>query len=145
LPALCDVSAPTRCVMRLVQDNPVSHVTTLQFSKANLAPICTLVASLLMSTTNLTVLQLEVSPTDYTPLDSLVRHIPALRALTLTEVTRPGLAAPTSQRQCWKDANAWGGKLRHLPHLSNFALHTCLPFTRIPGNTNQEHTVIGLW
>ncbi|KAI6020334.1 hypothetical protein BKA83DRAFT_4300412 [Pisolithus microcarpus] len=92
LPALCDVSAPTRCVMWLVLNNPISHVTTLQFSKADLAPIRTLVASLLTSTANLTVLQLEVSPTDYMPLDTLVRHIPALRALKLTEVTKPGLA-----------------------------------------------------
>ncbi|KAI5994993.1 hypothetical protein EDD15DRAFT_2428870 [Pisolithus albus] len=108
-------------------------------------PIRTLVASLLTSTANLTVLQLEVSPTDYTPLDAFVRHIPALRALKLTEVTKPGLAAPASQRRCWKDANAWGKKLHHLPHLGDFALHTCLPFTRIPGNTDQERAVIGFW
>ncbi|KAI6015831.1 hypothetical protein BKA83DRAFT_4339408 [Pisolithus microcarpus] len=145
LPALCDVSAPTRCVMRLVLNNPISRVAALQFSKADLAPIRTLVASLLMSTANLTVLQLEVSPTDYMPLDALVRHIPALRALKLTEVTKPGLAAPASQRRCWKDVNAWGKKLLHLPHLGDFALRTCLPFTRIPRNTDQERAVIGFW
>ncbi|KAI6094957.1 hypothetical protein F5141DRAFT_1009767, partial [Pisolithus sp. B1] len=146
LPALCDVSAPTRCVMHLVSNNPISHVAALQLSKADLVPLCTLVTSLSMSTANLTVLQLEVSPTDYTPLDSLVRHIPMLRALKLTEYALSiSYQAPAGQRRCWKDANTWGKKLRHLRHLNYFALRTCLPFTRISGDTDQEYAVIGLW
>ncbi|KAI6010197.1 hypothetical protein BKA83DRAFT_4068912, partial [Pisolithus microcarpus] len=90
LPNLCDVSAPVGCIACLISNNPISHVATRQFSKADSAPVCGLVPSLLMSTTNLTILQLEVSLTDYTFLDSLMWHIPALRALKLTEVNMPG-------------------------------------------------------
>ncbi|KAI5991391.1 hypothetical protein EDD15DRAFT_2169244, partial [Pisolithus albus] len=147
LPNLCDISAPVGCIARLISNNPISRVATRQFSKADSAPVCGLVPSLLMSTTDLTVLQLEVSPTDYTFLDSLVRHIPALRALRLTEVNTPGISrqTPTSPRRCWRDAKAWGRKLRRLPHLHDFALRTCLPFTQTPRNTDQEHAVIDLW
>ncbi|KAI6097360.1 hypothetical protein EV401DRAFT_2151942, partial [Pisolithus croceorrhizus] len=145
LPALCDVSAPSGCVVHLVSNNPISHVATHLSSKADLVPICTFAASLLMSTTNLSVLQLEVSPTDYTLLDSLVRYVPMLRALKLTEVNMPALAAPAGQRWCWKDANAWGKKLHRLRYLNYFALRTSLPFTRVSGNANQELAVIGLW
>ncbi|KAI6097443.1 hypothetical protein EV401DRAFT_1820013, partial [Pisolithus croceorrhizus] len=145
LPNLYNVSAPVGCIACLISNNPISHVMTCQFSKADSAPVCSFIPSLLMSTTNLTILQLEVSPTDYTLLDSLVRYIPALRALKLTEVNMPGSVTPTSPRQCWRDAKVWGRKLHHLPHLHDFALCTCLPFTQTPRNTNQEHTVIDLW
>ncbi|KAI6008660.1 hypothetical protein EDC04DRAFT_2581868, partial [Pisolithus marmoratus] len=90
LPALCDISAPIGCITCLISNNPISHVMAHQFSKADSAPIWSFIPSLLMSSTNLTILQLEVSLTDYTSLDSLVRYVPALRALKLTEVNMPG-------------------------------------------------------
>ncbi|KAI5980540.1 hypothetical protein EDD15DRAFT_2205953 [Pisolithus albus] len=98
LPNLCDISAPVGCIARLISNNPYLVSRPASFQRPTQLPFCGLVPSLLMSTTDLTVLQLEVSPTDYTFLDSLVRYIPALRALKLTEVNAPG--------SVWTNANA---------------------------------------
>lgn len=91
LPTLRNVSGPVSCVMHLVSNNPVSRVTTCQVPPEDPVPVCALTPSLLESATNLTVLQLEISPTDFDALECLARDASTLAALKLTELHTPDL------------------------------------------------------
>ena len=93
---LCDVSGPLGCVSALVRNNPVSRIAVRQSFGTAPAPFFVLVPSLLMSTTHITVLELELSPTDFDVLDCLATGTPALKALKLIEVQ--GVALVSSSR-----------------------------------------------
>ena len=82
LPELCDVSAPVGCVTSLVKNNPVSRVAAQQGAPLI---ITALMSSLASTTTNLTVLELDVNPSDFDVLGRIVRAAPALTALKLLE------------------------------------------------------------
>jgi len=82
LPELCEVSAPVGCVTSLVKNNPVSRVTAQQGAPLI---ITALMSSLASTTTNLTVLELDVNPSDFDVLGHIVRAAPALTALKLLE------------------------------------------------------------
>ena len=91
LPILCNVSGPVSCVRHLVSNNPVSRVTTCQVPPDDPIPVCALTPSLLKSATNLTVLQLEISPMDFDALECLARDASTLTALKFTELYTPDL------------------------------------------------------
>ena len=79
---LRDVSAPIDCVTSLVKNNPVSRVTAQQGAPLI---ITALMSSLASTTTNLTVLELDVNPSDFDVLGRIVWAAPALTALKLLE------------------------------------------------------------
>jgi len=65
-----------------VKNNPVSRVTAQQGAPLI---ITALMSSLASTTTNLTVLELDVNPSDFDVLGHIVRAAPALTALKLLE------------------------------------------------------------
>ncbi|KAL4075152.1 hypothetical protein V8B97DRAFT_2086028, partial [Scleroderma yunnanense] len=122
LPELYEVSASVGCVMSLMKNNPVSHVTAQQGA---LLIITALMSPLALTTTNLTVPELDMNPSDFNALGCIIWVAPTLMALKLLE-TQSFKSRHSHQRRAWKDGKSWGKTLHSLAHLQHFALWTSL-------------------
>jgi hypothetical protein len=55
------------------------------------------------------------------------------------------LQVHVGQRREWKNAREWGKTLSRLPRLQHLSLRTSISVTYVPGNHEQEYSIVSRW